>query len=335
MILCLLKPEWMRSCQLPMHIEDQMGALSRKVDRTVEALANNVSKLESRLGSGSGASSTTSAGSPTWADRPKSSNTDRISGWVPRTLFVRGWAPFGCPTSQKISKEEALLSDNKVRAVSGAVCDDLVSLPGYVCNHQIAYRLKEGCPRSLYDIKADLAARLEAGGVLVRGLPLRVVAEQSPQRKLEYGQYARALDETRAEPDLARKWVEDGRTLRVYASPSWQATVRRLPVGSGICRPSLMRTCRCRRSWEGSARRMEQGPPRTCDSALDSEKREEFEYPMQKSSGDFVEQRMFDEWGIEYARTRTRRGSCGSGSSRSSALWQGRPNMVSGRRSWR
>lgn len=183
-------------------IEDQMGALPRQVDRTVEALASKVSKFESRLSSGSGASSTTSAGSPTWADRPKSSQIDRSSGWVPRTLFIREWGPLRL---SDIPENLDLLLDDKVRVVCGSVCDDLVSLPGYVCNHQIAYRLKDASPRSLYDIKADLAARLEAGGVWVRGQPLRVVVEQSPQRKLECGQFARALDEIRAEPDMVWK----------------------------------------------------------------------------------------------------------------------------------
>lgn len=76
-----------------------------------------------------------------------------------------------------------------------------------------------------------MQARLDSAGITVRGQQLRIVVEHSPQRKLEYGQYARALEELHGEPDLVGKWVEDGRALRVYAAASWQELGR--PTSSG------------------------------------------------------------------------------------------------------
>lgn len=74
--------------------------------------------------------------------------------------------------------------------------------------------------------------KIKTSIVLVRGQPLKVMLEQSLQRRTEYGQYARPLDQLREETEAeAHKWEPCGRTLRTYAEPTWQELGKPGPNG--------------------------------------------------------------------------------------------------------
>lgn len=78
-------------------------------------------------------------------------------------------------------------------------------------------------PHTVYEWKDIILDRLRAHNLLVRFQTLKVMEEQSPQRKSEYIQYARALELLRAEADIEpHRYETCGRTLRIYAAPTWQ-----------------------------------------------------------------------------------------------------------------
>lgn len=75
----------------------------------------------------------------------------------------------------------------------------------------------------MYDWKEKLLDAIRKDNLQVRGNALKVMVEQSPQRKVEYSQYAKAVEMLREERDLAEQsWEPCGRTLRIYAAPGWQ-----------------------------------------------------------------------------------------------------------------
>lgn len=99
----------------------------------------------------------------------------------------------------------------------------LSGVPPYVCNHQLCCRVRDDSPHSVYDWKEKLLDAIQKDNLQVRRNPLKVILEQSPQRKVEHGQYARAIEMLREEKDLSpRSWEPCGRTLRVYTAPGWQ-----------------------------------------------------------------------------------------------------------------
>lgn len=119
-----------------------MQDISKKVDTSISGLGAQMPKLQSRLealaerstGSNSSSASPTSRAGrnavPSHSVREGGSNV-----WVPKTIFIRGWAPFGCPTSQKISREEATSLELRIRQLVGSQDVFLGRIPLYVCNH--------------------------------------------------------------------------------------------------------------------------------------------------------------------------------------------------------
>lgn len=225
--------EWAEKLKSVERAETRIQEVSDKVDTSIAAIGAQISILETRLEqiSKSGASSAASTAGPNeWTDRPwGGSKRGEDSKWTPKTIFVRGWAPFGGPTHQKVSREEAMALDSKVRQALGPQERQLQTMAHYVCNHQIAYKLKEGADGDIYSWKDRIASAVQ--DLEVRGSRLRVGLEQSPQRKMEYQQFSRALELLRSCPGLDGKWEEDGRTLRVYAKQSWQELGRPTPSG--------------------------------------------------------------------------------------------------------
>lgn len=89
--------------------EERVQEIAAKVDSSIMDLGAQMSKLEScveAMADRSGSKSSTA--SPTsWAGRGKVRSDIESAGgsnvWSPKSLFIRGWPPFGCPTNQTIS----------------------------------------------------------------------------------------------------------------------------------------------------------------------------------------------------------------------------------------
>lgn len=214
-----------RFSQLQQKVEG--GQLSEKLERSLDVLSEKVGKLEAQMGCSGQSVSACSTGSPSpsWASRAQPRHSvlrGPLPQWSPRMLYLRGWAPYGCPTSHNISREEAAALDLKVRKALGPVADQLESLPPYVCNHQISFRIVDDAILGAHEVKRKLSEAVAGAQISVRGHEVRVVAEQSPQRRHEYTLFAAALEELKGEPELAGRWEADGRSLRVYATKTWQ-----------------------------------------------------------------------------------------------------------------
>lgn len=189
-----------------------------------------VARLEANIdgGSKSGPSpSASTTGSPsTWAGRSRESNIKDPGPamWTPRAIFVRAWPPFGCPTHREITREEAQHLDARSRKAVDPSAEKLQTMPPYVCNHQISYRIREGTSANIFDLKRYIADATSAENIQVRGSPIRVALEQRAQRKLEYGQYAyaSAVGELKHYAAFKDKCIDDGRALQIYVAQSRQ-----------------------------------------------------------------------------------------------------------------
>lgn len=107
----------------------------------------------------------------------------------------------------------------------------------------------------LQDSNAAIQETLLTAGITARGHGVRVVLEQSPQRKHDYNQHARALEELRAETQIVGKWIEDGRALGIYAAQSWQDLGRPSPPGWTLELPPRAEEQKKRSGIEGAVNR--------------------------------------------------------------------------------
>lgn len=82
--------------------------------------------------------------------------------------------------------------DTKIWAAAGTLGHSLDLLPLFAASHA-TYKIREG---NSFDSKRELGEVLTSLGMVVHGKPLRIVFEQSSERKRDYGVYA-----------AARKWL--------------------------------------------------------------------------------------------------------------------------------
>lgn len=159
------------------------------------------------------------------------------------SLFVDA-PPFACLTHQTISREEAASLELRIRRLVGAQASFSVPpLPRMSATTRTASR-----PRTLsvYEWKDLLAEKIKQNILLVCGHPLKVMLEQSPQRRAEYSQNTKALGQHKQEIEIdAHKWEPCGRALRIYAAPTWQESNNpALTAGSGTSAASRRRSFR-------------------------------------------------------------------------------------------
>lgn len=236
-------------------VDSQLAAVNSRLDQSVGSLPQQRARLEARIDESKSepSSAASTSGSPSaWAGRQRGSHNVSATTWTPAAVVVSGWAPHGCAPNKNISEEEVQHLDALIRKAMGPCSERLQTLPPYVCNHQLTYRIREGCTADTFDLKRATSAAVASAHIMVRGLSPRVSLEKSAQRKQEYSQFAGAMEEL--EPyskDLEGKWVEDGRALRIHAAQSWQELGRLGPgawrwdarafYGAGIPLPVFLR----------------------------------------------------------------------------------------------
>lgn len=221
-------------------IENRLDTQTKTVEAlaaTVETHDTTVSSLEKQMQSllqkapevvwprpaaaavGSAASTTGSSAScapPAAFDASGS----RGPGWQPRLLYIRGWSPYGSAANTRIGREEVELLDTKVRAALGDAAAALDLLPPFAANHQLQYRVRGA---DIFEVKRGLVEALRRHDVQARGCSLRVVLEQSADRKRDYGLYARARDRLFSDSAISREHIaECERGLKLYSKGTWE-----------------------------------------------------------------------------------------------------------------
>lgn len=96
--------------------------------------------------------------------------------------------------------------------------------PPYAANHQTSYRIASHI--DIYELRTSLTILLESNGITAHGNAIKLMLEQSNQRKRDYAQFMKARD--RLSDDLV---CDDGyffsftdfqRSLRLFSTGSWR-----------------------------------------------------------------------------------------------------------------
>ena len=123
-----------------------------------------------------------------------SSNSFTQADWCPRTVLVRGWAPFGSPASQKIDRiEYKKVLNELLSSLPHCLQNNVVVRAPFAANYQISFGMKDGGGRdSCRAVREPLIAGVESNMINVRGHSLKVSIELSPRRKITLSNMFRA-----------------------------------------------------------------------------------------------------------------------------------------------
>ena len=130
----------------------------------------------------------------------QSSETSSTAGstnsgeWCPRTVLVRGWAPFGSPASQKIDRVEyKKVANELLSCLPHSLQNSVMVRAPFAANFQISFGLKDGGGFDLCRaVQEALIAGVESNMITVRGHELKVSIEQSPRKKITSSNMHRA-----------------------------------------------------------------------------------------------------------------------------------------------
>ena len=105
--------------------------------------------------------------------------------WCPKSVLVRGWAPFGAAASCKIDRIEYKKAANELLScLPLALRNNVMVRAPYAANHQITFGVKgDGGWESCRAVQLALSAGIESNAIEVRGHELKVSIELSPHKK--------------------------------------------------------------------------------------------------------------------------------------------------------
>lgn len=153
-------------------------------------------------------------------DPPLVGNTAESGNWQPRYVYVRGFAPFGCDKSEKITRGDydthtkrfmALLPDKVKQRVT-------VESP-FALSHQLAFRITGG--RDVCEVvKNYFTNGIINDNITIKDRELMVMIQLSEARKLTFKAFFDAVERVKAklEPskiDICR------RTLTIFELPDY------------------------------------------------------------------------------------------------------------------
>ena len=106
--------------------------------------------------------------------------------WCPRTVLVRGWAPYVSPASQKIDRVEyKKVANELLSCLPHSLQNNVVVRAPFAANFQISFGLKDGGGfDSCRAVQDALIAGVESNMITVRGHELKVSIELSPRKKI-------------------------------------------------------------------------------------------------------------------------------------------------------
>ena len=123
-----------------------------------------------------------------------STNSMGAAEWCPRTVLVRGWAPFGSPASQKIDRVEYKKVANELLSCLPHTLQNNVTVRApFAANFQISFGRKNGGGFSACRaVQEALSAGVESNMITVRGHDLKVSIEKSQRQRTTLSNMHRA-----------------------------------------------------------------------------------------------------------------------------------------------
>ena len=123
-----------------------------------------------------------------------STNFSGLGEWCPRTVLVRGWAPFGSPASQKIDRVEyKKVANELLSCLPHSLQNNVTVRAPFAANFQISFGLKNGGGfNSCRAVQEALSAGVESNMITVRGNGLKVSIEKSQRQRTTLSNMHRA-----------------------------------------------------------------------------------------------------------------------------------------------
>lgn len=144
------------------------------------------------------------------------------AAWEPRFVHVRGFAPYGCPPAQKLTKEQYGVEGRRLLDALPAALRAQVRLqPPYVLSHQISFLVPVGGLPACRVLADALESVISAQQLKIKGQDIRAGIETSPQRRTLCQNMFGALDRVRARGREDRVEV-CGRSLKLHVRPDFQ-----------------------------------------------------------------------------------------------------------------
>ena len=165
--------------------------------------------------------------------------------WCPRTVLVRGWAPFG---SQKIDRiEYKKVANELLSCLPLSLRNNVVVRAPFAANYQISFGIKGGGGwESCRAVQEALIAGVESNMIDVRGHPLKVSIELSPRRKITLSNMFKAESFLKKSGVLSVVSQKLQKSEHKYERRLGRDSIRAPMHGCGTARNVLAVVCRCR-----------------------------------------------------------------------------------------
>jgi len=176
---------------------------------------------------GAAARSTSLAGASTAA-----SSAGGAGEWTPRSVLVRGWAPFGAGPASKLNKAEYKVAGDKLLNFLPLALRAQVSVAApYVLNHQITMYLREASSDLCHRVREALQDGIERASYTIREVTPRCSVELSPRKRTLVRNMFRGIDRLKAAKVQEAQFDICHRSCQILAIPSYRL-VGHTPPGS-------------------------------------------------------------------------------------------------------
>ena len=162
-------------------LTEQKTAIS-DLQKTLDALRAEVKSLSEKSGPtelpnmrGGGTGSAGSSVAP---------SNQSEEPWAPRSIHVRGFASYGCPSSNKLTKAQCrTIGQELLDIIPPEVRSELQLAAPYVLNHQLTLLVSEGNWDKCRRAKLTVEKAMAENDFKIRGRNLTVGAQTSPARR--------------------------------------------------------------------------------------------------------------------------------------------------------
>ena len=160
--------------------------------------------------------------------------TSSVTQWEPRYVFIRGFAPYGCASSDKLTRTQDNENAQQFLDMVPAHLKEFVKLDDpYPLSFQLAFRVTGGRSRCLV-IRDLFTNGIDQHTITIKGKPVKASVEISPDKRVSFKELYGAVERINSKVDSAKVEV-CRRTFTVYELPDDNVIVQ-LPKGSAEVR---------------------------------------------------------------------------------------------------
>jgi hypothetical protein len=195
----------------------------------------SISSGNSANSSGGGASNASTAGSTATSFATAGAKRVETTNWVPKTVFVRGFAPFGCNPTEKIQATDTRVFQEKlIKSLPTHIRMQTTASPPFAINHQVCFTVVGG-RNTFQAVAAAFNDHITAHEITIKGKKIRASVEVSEQRKALSKNFFGAIEFLKAKSISEDKYTICAKGLRIYATETFEE-IGCTPIGASAWR---------------------------------------------------------------------------------------------------